>query len=71
MSLPEDSLDLSTLLDKIFFRSYDNKEGTLRSFWLVDAELIRLKKHENNILHERKFIHPVFCDAIIIMQMHV
>ena len=29
MSLPEDSLDLSTLLDKNFFRSYDNKEGTL------------------------------------------
>ena len=36
----------------------------------VDAELIRLKKHENNIIHERKFIHTVFCDSIIIMQMH-
>ena len=36
----------------------------------MDAELIRLKKQDNNIMHRRKFIHTLFCDAIIIMQMN-
>ena len=38
LKIPGRLLDLSTLLDKNFFRSYDNKEGALRGFTQLETD---------------------------------